>query len=128
MCVAVILGNADQGRGECAERVRQRGPLRHRGHRHPHAHGQAQRRADQKSDDDPGVADDLEMHQRTDDGHHHAELGEVHAALCGLGMAQALEAQNEKDRGEQITEFDEVGLQVHLDRIRTTCGSGWAQR
>src|SRR3989442_1812537 len=28
-------------------------------------------------------------------------------------MTQALEAKNEKNRGEKITEFDEVGLPVH---------------
>jgi len=30
-------------------------------------------------------------------------------------MAQALEAENEKNRGKKITEFDEVGLPVHFD-------------
>jgi hypothetical protein len=43
-------------------------------------------------------------------------------------MTQALEPEDEKNRGQQVTEFDEVGLPVHLDSIRTTCGSGWAQR
>ena len=73
-------------------------------------------RTEQQSDDDPGVADDLEVHERADDGHQHAELGQVHAALGGFGMAQALQSENEKDRSEQVTEFDEVGLPVHLMR------------
>src|SRR5205809_7853179 len=30
-------------------------------------------------------------------------------------MAQALETENEKNRGEKITEFDEVGLPVHFE-------------
>jgi hypothetical protein len=37
----------------------------------------------------------------------------MHAALGGLGMAQALQPEDEEDRGEQITEFNEVGLPDH---------------
>src|SRR5437588_10974305 len=55
------------------------------------------------------------MHQRADDGHHHAELGHVHSALGGFGMAQALQSENEKDRSKQVTKFDEVCLPVHYD-------------
>jgi hypothetical protein len=29
-------------------------------------------------------------------------------------MAQALEPEDEKDRGQQVAEFDEVGLPVHF--------------
>ncbi|MDX6304814.1 MAG: hypothetical protein QOI77_1783, partial [Blastocatellia bacterium] len=95
--------------------VRQCRSLRHRRHRHPDAHSRAQGRAQQKSDNDPGEADDLEVHEGADDGHHHAELGQVHATLRGFGMAQALEAEDEKNRRQQVTEFDEVGLPVHLE-------------
>ena len=116
--VAVVFGDADQRGGERAEGVRQRSPLRHRGHRHPNAHGCAQRRAQQQANNDPGVGDDLEVYERADDRHQHPEFREVHSALRGFGMAQALETENEKNRGEKITEFDEVGLPVHFDFIR----------
>ena len=46
---------------------------------------------------DPGVGDDLVMHQRADDGHQHAKLGEMHSALGSFRMAQSLESENEKD-------------------------------
>src|SRR5947207_6058520 len=93
--------------------MRQRSSLRHRRHRHPNAHRRAEQSTDQQSDDNPGVADDLEMHERADDGHQHAELGHVHPALGGFRMAQALQSENEKDRSEQVAKFDEVGLPDH---------------
>jgi hypothetical protein len=68
-------------------------------------------------DDDPSVRDDLEVHERADDGHQHSELGHVHAALGRFRMAQALQSENEKDRSEQVTKFDEVNLPVHLKSI-----------
>ena len=37
------------------------------------------------------------MHQRTDDGHQHAKLGEMHTAFRGLGMAQTLQSEDEED-------------------------------
>ena len=43
----VVLGGADEARGQAAERVRQRGPLRHGGQRHPR-----QRHADDEPGDD----------------------------------------------------------------------------
>src|SRR5204863_8895023 len=105
-----------QRRREGAERVRQRGSLRHGGHRHPNAHGRTENSTEQESDDDPGVADDLEMHERADDRQGHADIGEVHDALGGLGMAQELQPQDEENRGEQVAEFDEVSLPVHKNR------------
>src|SRR5207253_818520 len=107
--------NSHQRRGECSERMRQRSSLRHRRHRHPHAHRRSERRTEQEADYDPGVGDDLEVHERADDGHQHAELSHVHPALGGFGMAQALQSENKKDRCEQVTKFDEVGLPVHYD-------------
>jgi hypothetical protein len=52
------------------------------------------------------------VHQRADDGHQHAEFGEMHTAFCGLGVAQSLQSEDEEDRSEQVAEFDEVSLQV----------------
>ena len=46
---------------------------------------------------DPRVGDDLVMHQRADDGHQHAKLGEMHSALSGFGMAQSLQSEDEED-------------------------------
>ena len=43
----VVLGGADQPGGEAAERVRERGPLRHRRERHP-----GERHADREARDD----------------------------------------------------------------------------
>ena len=45
LAVPEELRDADEGRGEAAERVGERRPLRHRGHRHPEAHRDADRRA-----------------------------------------------------------------------------------
>ena len=114
MRITVVFRDSDQRRGECSERMRQSSSLRHRRHRHPDTHRRTERRTEQEADYDPGVADDLEVHQRADDGHQHAELGHMHPALGSFGMAQALQSENEKDRSEQVAEFDEVGLPVHL--------------
>src|SRR6185436_6024896 len=35
-------------------------------------------------------------------------------------MAQALQSENEKDRGEEVTKFDEVGLPVHEEQFRVS--------
>ena len=121
MRVAVIFGNADQRRSKCAEGVGQRSPLRHRGHRHPDAHRGPQRRTNQQTHDDPRVADYLEVHERADDGHQHAELGHMHPALRRFGMTQALQSEDEKDRSKQVTEFDEVGLPDHKNVLCTLC-------
>jgi hypothetical protein len=37
------------------------------------------------------------MHQRPDDGHQHADLGEVHPAFGGFGMAHSLQSEDEED-------------------------------
>ena len=95
--VPVKLGNTDEGRGESAKRVRQRSTLWHRRHRHPHAHRESNERADREARKYPRVSDDLVMHQRADDGHQHAKLGEMHSALRGFGMAQSFQSENEKD-------------------------------
>ena len=49
------LGDADQGGGDGAEGVRERGPLRHGRHRHPDGHERADDRADDQAGDDPFV-------------------------------------------------------------------------
>ena len=49
----VVVGDADQRGGQRAERVRQRRPLRHGGHRHPDGHRRADQRADHDADRAP---------------------------------------------------------------------------
>ena len=72
----VILGEADECRGQTAERVRQRGSLWHRRHRHHQRHRQTDRRADHERDRNPGVALDAETtgDDRADHGQHHAAV------------------------------------------------------
>ena len=114
LAVPEELRDADEGRREAAERVRERRPLRHGRHRDPEAHRDADRRAREEPDDDPLVAHDVVVEQRADDGEQHPELGHEHAAPGRVGMAQALEAEDEEDRGGEVGELDEQGLRAHF--------------
>ena len=95
--VLVKLRDADERCGEGAKRMRERGSLRHRSHRHPETHCESDNGTDREPGENPGVGDDLVMHQRADDGHQHAKLGEMHPALRGFGMAQPLQSEDEED-------------------------------
>src|SRR5262245_19177576 len=48
------------------------------------------------------------MQQCADDGHQHSKGGGIHTATSRFRMAHPLEAVYEKDRGEQIAEFNKV--------------------
>src|SRR5262245_16985991 len=48
------------------------------------------------------------MNQGADDGHKHSERGHIHSATRRLRMAQSFQAEDEQDRGEQVTEFNKI--------------------
>ena len=108
------LADADQGRGQCAERVGERGPLGHGGHRNPDGHPRADDRADGKAGDDPDPRNDVRAHQRADDGGEHAAFGQEHAAPRSVGMRHSLQREDEEDGSDQVGGFHEVGGQGHL--------------
>ena len=54
------------------------------------------------------------MQQSADDGHQHPKLRQMHTAFGGLRMAHPFEAKDEKNRSQQVTEFDEVKAEIHL--------------
>ena len=88
--VLVIFHDADERRGERAESMRERGPLRHARSSAPSRASPPIEPAEQQAGDDPVVADDLVVQQRADDRHQHAELGQVHPAPRRVRMAQPL--------------------------------------
>src|SRR5262249_13512803 len=45
-------------------------------------------------------------------GHQHSQRGHVHSAAGRLRIAQSFQAEDKKDRGEQIAEFDKI-IAVH---------------
>ena len=115
------LGDADQGRGNGAEGVRKRGSLRHGRHRNPDGEGRADQRAEDQAGDDPSIELDVMVEERTDDGGGHAALGQKHAAARRVGMAEPLEAEDEQNGRDQISEFKNV-----IRAICTRCCTAWA--
>ena len=105
-----VFRDADERGGERAESVRERGELRECGHRHALREHAADDSADDEADENPFVRDDLLVQQRADDREQHADLREVHPAARGVGMAETFQPDDEKDRGEEVAEFDEVVL------------------
>ncbi len=69
----VIFRDSDHRRGKRAERVAQRGPLRHGGHV-DHAERNADRRADDQRNDDPLVFDHFGIAQRGANGERRAQF------------------------------------------------------
>jgi hypothetical protein len=57
------------------------------------------------------------VHERANDGQRHADFSEVHAPLRRLRMTQSLEPEDEKNRGEQVAKFYEVGLPNHKNDL-----------
>ncbi len=81
----VIFGDADHRGGKRAERVAQRGSLRHGGHLH-HAEGNADGGADDQRNDDPLVLRQLGIEERGDDREGRGNFADQHAA-AGRGRA-----------------------------------------
>ncbi len=85
------FADADEGRGEGAERVGERGPLGHGGHGDGDGHPRADDGAEGEAGDDPGPGDDVRADERADDGREHAAFGEEHAAAGGVGVRHHFE-------------------------------------
>ncbi len=102
-----VLARADEADGEAAEAVRQRRPLRHRGHRHEQRQRQPRDRADHQADDDPLVVLHLRLDDRADDGQGHADLAGDDALPRGRRRAQPLERHDEEPRRDQVARLRE---------------------
>src|SRR5713101_1891514 len=89
-----------------AERVAERGPLRHRGHSH-FAEGHADDAAEHQTDGHQFVIHDAAVQQRSTDRQGHAQFAGPNAMPRGGGRAQPLERQNKKDGGDEIGDFDQ---------------------
>ena len=74
----IEFGRADQRYAKSAERMAERGSLRHGGHVH-HAQRDSDSGAEHECDDNPFVVDDAVMQQRASDGEHHADLASANA-------------------------------------------------
>ncbi len=123
--VLVVL-DADQRGGQRPEGVRDRGPLRDGGHRHPDRDRRADGRAKHQPDHDPGEIDDLAVQQRADHGHQHADGGQLHAAAGLVGRGQPAQAEDEQHRRGQVASFDEQAREGRARRrwIATAARSG----
>ncbi len=108
------LSDADEGRGQCTEGVRERSSLRHGGHRNRDRHPGADDGADGEPGDDPDPGDDVGADERADDGREHAGLGKEHAAARGLRVRHALEREDEEDGSDEVSSFHEVGGEGHF--------------
>ncbi len=103
----IIFGRTHQRDAQCAERVTQGRPLRHRRHLHS-----AQRNADDRSqhqrDRDPGVVHDPAMQQRAADGQQHADLAGQNSTSRRDRRTHPLQRQNEQDARYEINDFYDV--------------------
>src|SRR5258707_352951 len=93
-----VLGNSYQRRSQRAERVRESGPLRHRGHRDARD-GYADGRSEDQSNDDPEIVamQDFRPEQSSNDCSAHSASGLNHAATRGVGMTETLEPKNKEN-------------------------------
>ena len=82
-----------------------RDSLRHRRHRHPHAHRVADDDAEHQSADDPAVVDDRVVEQRAGDGEQHADRRLLHAAPCLVGPRETAQSENEQDRRDEVADL-----------------------
>ena len=100
----VELGRAHQAGGQSAERVRQRGPLRHGRERHPR-----QRHADQDAgrerQHDPAVVNDFRLRPRGGDREHHAGDAGVHAVPRRGRRVHPVQREDEQARRDDVGEL-----------------------
>src|SRR3954465_5842972 len=116
--VHVVMGYADQCRGESAEHVGNGNALRHRCHRNEKSDGNSDDGPEDQAANDPVVTNDILLHQRADNREQHAESGVVHAAARFFRRCEPLQPENEQDRRRQVHRFDEVG--PHFLSVSTT--------
>jgi hypothetical protein len=91
--------------------------LWHLGHRHQTPIAEPSNPPTSNPTMNPGVADDLEVMSVP-----MMAISMPNSAMCiprlaVSGMAQALQSEDEKDRSEQVTKFDEVGLPDHKRKL-----------
>src|SRR5579883_288427 len=101
----IIFRNADHGRRQSAERVTQSSPLRDRRDLH-HAKRDADSRADNESDDDPLVSDQLRVVKRCYDRQSSRNLAGQHASPRAHRGAQPLERQDEQDYRNDVSKIE----------------------
>src|SRR4030095_17019757 len=89
-----------------AERVRDRGALRHRGERHPR-----QRHADRESHEhgsrDPGPAHDAGRQERAEDRERHRDDTREHALARGLRVVHPVQRKDEQRRSDEVGALDQ---------------------
>src|SRR5216684_814840 len=107
----VKLRGADERDAQRAERVAERGPLRHGGHLH-FAERHADDAAEHQTDGHQLVVDDAFVEQRAADGQGHAYFTGPHAVARGGGRAQPLQRQNKKYGGDEVGDLNE-GFRGH---------------
>ena len=102
----VVLGGADQTRGQAAEGMRQGGPLRNRGERHPRERN-AHHEAGDDRQDDPAVVHDLGLDPGRHDGDDHGGHAGIHALPGGRRGVHPVQREDEQDGRDQVGELDD---------------------
>ncbi len=103
----IIFRDPDERRGERAERVAQRGPLRHGSHLH-HAKRNAHARADNQRDQNPFVLADLRIEQRGGHGQRRGNLADQNPAHGRYRRTQPFQRQDEANCRHYISGIDEL--------------------
>jgi hypothetical protein len=95
-----VFADAHQGSCQRAERVAQSDPLRHRGHRHPHAEWVSRDCAHGGADSDPFIGYDAAVKEGRDDGDRHAKGGKLHPTPCAVRTTERAKRGDEQERCE----------------------------
>src|ERR1019366_3243537 len=116
-----VFHDSHQRRRDRAERVRERDELRHRGHLDLHRHRVADHAADDESDEDPLIREDVRVQQCADDGEQHAHRRLLHAEPGLRGLRERTQAEDEQDRCCEIRCLDDQVARAELVHL---AGSG----
>lgn len=103
-----VTGDADEHRGGAHEAVQDRHELGHAGHGDPRGEGGTDQCADEDDRDEHLVTGNVRAQRGDDDGQDHPDDPEGVAAARGLLSAQATEAEDEQDPGEEVGDGNET--------------------
>src|ERR1700686_550187 len=105
------LGHRHQGRGAAAHAVEQGDHLGDRGHLHHAGADAADRRTDHDADrdDDHAGGREVELRHGGHDRDDHADRSDAVPVAGALGRAELLQAEDEADGGDQVSQLDKGG-------------------
>jgi hypothetical protein len=102
----IVFRGTDEPRGQAAEGMGQRRPLRHRGQGH-FGERDADRKAERHRQRDPMPVHDAGRHQGPQDGQGHGHHTRDHALAGGPRVIHPVESENEQSDAGRVDELDD---------------------